>query len=153
MGSKSVSGGLGKKVRSPSVQECSNSKRFKEDTSHEVPRLRCRPPIDTPRNFIIPKEGTPVSDKIIKRAGPYLLGPRLGISPVNSIVQCLARKEGTDDFFLVKILTLKDEGQAETQDDRQGKMLLHTEYSLLSLLQDQEGVIHHHGLYKVPMFL
>lgn len=28
-------------------------------------------------------------------------------------------------------------------------MLLHTEYSLLSLLKDQEGVVHHHGLFKV----
>lgn len=27
-------------------------------------------------------------------------------------------------------------------------MLLHTEYSLLSLLKDQEGVVHHHGLFK-----
>ena len=28
-------------------------------------------------------------------------------------------------------------------------MLLHTEYSLLSLLHSQEGVVHHHGLFKV----
>ncbi|XP_023232881.1 serine/threonine-protein kinase 40-like [Centruroides sculpturatus] len=27
-------------------------------------------------------------------------------------------------------------------------MLLHTEYSLLSLLHDQDGVVHHHGLFK-----
>ena len=83
----------------------------------------------------------------LKRAGPYLLGPRLGNSPVRSIVQCLAKKEGTDDFYSVKILTLADPGQ-ETQDDKQGKMLLHTEYSLLSLLHDQDGVVHHHGLFK-----
>lgn len=94
-----------------------------------------------------PKEGTPVNTTIVKRAGPYLLGPRLGNSPVMSIVQCLARKEGTDDFFMLKILTLRDAGE-ETQDDRQGKMLLHTEYSLLSLLRNQEGVIHHYGLFK-----
>ncbi|XP_076373904.1 serine/threonine-protein kinase 40-like [Tachypleus tridentatus] len=94
-----------------------------------------------------PLAGTPVNNKVIKRAGPYLLGPRLGNSPVRSIVQCLARKEKTDDFYSVKILTLQDP-QEETQDDRQGKMLLHTEYSLLSLLLDQKGVIHHHGLFK-----
>lgn len=34
-------------------------------------------------------------------------------------------------------------------DERQGKMLLHTEFSLLSLLTDQEGVIHHHGMFSV----
>ena len=39
--------------------------------------------------------------------------------------------------------------QQETQDEKQGKMLLLTEYSLLSLLHDQKGVIHHHGLFKV----
>jgi len=66
---------------------------------------------------------------------------------VKSIVQCLARQEKTDKFFTVKILSLKPPGE-ETQDDRQGKMLLHTEYSLLSLLRGQQGVIQHHGLYK-----
>lgn len=34
-------------------------------------------------------------------------------------------------------------------DERQGKMLLHTEFSLLSLLTDQKGVIHHHGMFSV----
>jgi serine/threonine-protein kinase 40 len=75
---------------------------------------------------------------------------RLGNSPVKSIVQCLARKIGdtsSDRFFAIKILTLED-SLDETQDDRQGKMLLHTEYSLLSLLHDQKGVIHHWGLFK-----
>lgn len=83
----------------------------------------------------------------IRKAGPYLLGPRQGTSPVRSIVQCLARKEGTDHFYTIKILTLSDPAE-ETQDDRQGKMLLHTEYSLLSLLHNQDGVVHHHGLFK-----
>ncbi|KAJ8711624.1 hypothetical protein PYW08_008578 [Mythimna loreyi] len=96
----------------------------------------------------VPAPGTPVPDKHVRKAGPYLLGPKLGPSPVKSIVQCLARKERTDEFYQVKILTLRNEGQPETQDDRQGKMLLHTEYSLLSLLKDQDGVIHHHGLFK-----
>lgn len=96
----------------------------------------------------VPAPGTPVPDKHVRKAGPYLLGPKLGPSPVKSIVQCLARKEKTDDYYQIKILTLRNEGQVETQDDRQGKMLLHTEYSLLSLLKDQDGVIHHHGLFK-----
>ncbi|KAL1131595.1 hypothetical protein AAG570_011209 [Ranatra chinensis] len=84
---------------------------------------------------------------MVKRAGPYLLGPTLGSSPVKSIVQCLARLEGTDHFYTLKIYTLKDH-EEETQDDRQGKLLLHTEYSLLSLLHDQENVIHHRGFFK-----
>jgi serine/threonine-protein kinase 40 len=52
----------------------------------------------------------------------------------------------------LQILTLKDSDE-ETQDDRQGKMLLHTEYSLLSLLHDQDGVIHHHGFFKVNFLI
>ena len=83
----------------------------------------------------------------IKRAGPFLLGPRLGNSPVRSIVQCLARKEDTNDFYSIKLLTLEELGK-ETQDGKQGKMLLHAEYSLLSLLHDQGGVVHHHGMFQ-----
>ena len=49
----------------------------------------------------------------------------------------------------LKILTLKDDVSEELPEDRQGKMLIHTEYSLLSMLQDQDGVIHHHGLFQV----
>ncbi|XP_059810308.1 serine/threonine-protein kinase 40 isoform X2 [Hypanus sabinus] len=92
---------------------------------------------------------TGISGSNSKRAGPFILGPRLGNSPVQSIVQCLARKDGTDDFYQLKILTLEDKGEGiETQEERQGKMLLHTEYSLLSLLHSQDGVVHHHGLFQ-----
>lgn len=93
----------------------------------------------------VPRLATPITE--VRKAGPYLLGPRQGSSPVRSIVQCLARKDGTDKFYTIKILTLSDPSE-ETQDDRQGKMLLHTEYSLLSLLHNQDGVVHHHGLFK-----
>uniref|UniRef100_A0A8C6VIQ1 Serine/threonine-protein kinase 40 n=1 Tax=Naja naja TaxID=35670 RepID=A0A8C6VIQ1_NAJNA len=91
-----------------------------------------------------------ISSSNTKRAGPFILGPRLGNSPVPSIVQCLARKDGTDDFYQLKILTLEDKSDhgTETQEERQGKMLLHTEFSLLSLLHNQDGVVHHHGLFQ-----
>jgi hypothetical protein len=51
----------------------------------------------------VPQEGTPVETRTVKRAGPYLLGPTLGSSPVKSIVQCLARRDGTDDFYTLKV--------------------------------------------------
>lgn len=35
------------------------------------------------------------------------------------------------------------------QDERQGKMLLHTEFSLLSMLKNQPGVIQQHGMFSV----
>lgn len=51
----------------------------------------------------------------------------------------------------LQILTLEERGEQglESQEERQGKMLLHTEYSLLSLLHTQDGVVHHHGLFQV----
>jgi serine/threonine-protein kinase 40 len=64
-------------------------------------------------------------------------------SPVRSIVQCLAKRDGTDRFYAIKMLQF----DGQSQIDRQGRMLLHTEYSLLSLLSDQPGVAHHHGLF------
>ena len=53
--------------------------------------------------------------------------------------------------WLRQILTLEErvDSAGETQEERQGKMLLHTEYSLLSLLHNQDGVVHHHGLFQV----
>ncbi|EDV24637.1 uncharacterized protein TRIADDRAFT_26082 [Trichoplax adhaerens] len=87
----------------------------------------------------------------IKRAGPYLLGPRVGNSPVRSIVQCLAKLEGTDQFYTMKILTLKDLTE-EKQDDIQGKMLMHTEFSLLSLLQGEPGVVQMHRFFQDEVY-
>lgn len=37
------------------------------------------------------------------------------------------------------------------RDERQGKMLLHTEFSLLSLLQNEKGVIQQHGMFSVSV--
>lgn len=83
----------------------------------------------------------------LKYAGPYVLGPTLGNPPVRSITQCLARKMGTDKFFTLKLLVIRDNPKSN-QDVKHGKMLIHTEYSLLSLLQDQDGVVHTHGLFQ-----
>ena len=62
-----------------------------------------------------------------RRAGKYLLGPKLGVSPVKSIVQCLARLENTDQYFQVKLLTMYSgsgsrHGREESQDEKQGKV-------------------------------
>ena len=53
-------------------------------------------------------------------------------------------------IFQVKLLTLSSIGKTpleETQDERQGKMLLHTEHSLLSLLKGMEGVVQKHDFF------
>lgn len=119
----------------------------------KIPRTRKCTFIKTLKsaNLKTPLYGAAVLENAVKKAGPYILGPVLGPSPVKSIVQCLARKEKTDDFYQIKILTLTEDAH-ESQDERQGKMLLHTEFSLLSMLHDQDGVIHHHGLFKDHSF-
>lgn len=43
------------------------------------------------------------SDSPLKRAGDYLLGPKHGSSPVKCIEQYLARKDGTDEFVVIKV--------------------------------------------------
>lgn len=52
----------------------------------------------------VPKFGTKVDRRIIRRAGLYVLGPKLAHSPaVDSVVQHLARKDKTDQFYQLKV--------------------------------------------------
>ncbi|KAK3925716.1 Serine/threonine-protein kinase 40 [Frankliniella fusca] len=142
------------------AQEVPNCSNFRDYTlsgyTYDQPKRLCFSDNNPQRRFKkdhnlpIPEAGTKVSTRSVRRAGPYLLGPTLGNSPVDSIVQCLARKEGTDNFYTIKILTLHggEKNAEREQDERQGKMLLHTEYSLLSLLRNEEGVVQHHDFFK-----
>lgn len=95
----------------------------------------------------VPRYGTPVERTRVRTAGPYVLGHELGTSPGVPQTQYLARKENTDEFYLLKILSYDVESELVNKETQQGKTLLHTEYSLLSLLTDLDGVIHHHGLF------
>lgn len=96
------------------------------------------------------EHGTPVNKTKLKTIGPFVIGQKLGSSPMSSIVQCLARipNDASDKFYVIKVLTLPEDSSDNTKDDFQGKSMIHTEYSLLSLLENQEGVIQCHGLYK-----
>lgn len=42
----------------------------------------------------------------VRRIGDFLIGPKLAVSPVKSILHCLGRKDGTDRYYLLKILHL-----------------------------------------------
>lgn len=55
---------------------------------------------------VSPVFGTPVDRREFRRAGPYILGPKIGHSPVESIVQYLAKKDGTDEFVQLKVRTV-----------------------------------------------
>ncbi|CAL8068867.1 unnamed protein product [Orchesella dallaii] len=87
----------------------------------------------------------------VTRVGDYYLGPELGKTPVKSVRQYLARKLGSDDFFIMKMMTLKEVQEPNNVDYVQGKELLLTEHSILSLLKDEEGVFQGRGLFKTTM--
>ncbi|XP_058452810.1 serine/threonine-protein kinase 40-like [Malaya genurostris] len=95
----------------------------------------------------VPRFGTPVERNRVRTAGPYVIGHELGTSPGVPQTQYLARKENTNEFYLLKILSYDIGTELTNKETQQGKTLLHTEYTLLSLLADLDGVIHHHGLF------
>lgn len=81
--------------------------------------------------------------------GDFFIGPPIhGVNPttIRNMVEYLAKRDGTNEFVTLKVLTISSD--SETNDDRQGKVLLHNERLILSLLSDQPGVIHHHGLFR-----
>ena len=79
--------------------------------------------------------------------GDYSIGPKINFCnhPVNDITECIAKNEDSGEFVVLKILHCN---LGEEPDNSQGKVLLHNEHLILSLLQDKPGVIHHHGLFK-----
>lgn len=50
-----------------------------------------------------PQYGQLVNRREFRRAGPYIIGQKLGNSPVDSIVQYLAKKENTNEFVQLKV--------------------------------------------------
>lgn len=53
--------------------------------------------------IVSPKYGQIVNRREFRRAGPYIIGLKLGHSPVESIVQYLAKKENTNEFVQLKV--------------------------------------------------
>lgn len=98
----------------------------------------------------VPPSGTLVERNRVRMAGPYVIGHELGTSPGVPQTQYLARLENTNDFYLLKILSYDIESEMVNKETQQGKTLIHTEYTILSLLADLDGIIHHHGLFCVP---
>ena len=82
--------------------------------------------------------------------GDYIIGPPVqpvNGTPVKNISEYIAKREGTDEFVSLKVLTLNGDNSDHTNDE-QGRMLLYNELSILSLLQDQPGVVHQHGFFR-----
>ncbi|XP_037907550.1 serine/threonine-protein kinase 40-like isoform X2 [Hermetia illucens] len=96
--------------------------------------------------------GMPVNRKQFRRAGSYIIGPEVrSFRPAQCLLQYIARKQNTNHFFLLKIVQQSTRPNKDLQaiyDEQRGKAMLHTEYSLLSLLQDDPGVIKQHGIFS-----
>uniref|UniRef100_A0A182KAC3 Serine/threonine-protein kinase 40 n=1 Tax=Anopheles christyi TaxID=43041 RepID=A0A182KAC3_9DIPT len=96
----------------------------------------------------IPRYGTAVERKRCRKAGDFVIGYELGTSPGVPQTQYLARKQGTNEFYLLKILSFDPETEIVDKETLQGKVLLHNEFTLLSMLDDLDGVIHQHGFFS-----
>lgn len=96
----------------------------------------------------IPRYGTPVERNRCRKAGDYIIGHELGTSPGVPQTQYLARKQGTDEYYLLKMLSFDPETEIVDKEALQGKVLLHNEYTLLAMLDDLDGVIHQHGFFS-----
>ena len=90
--------------------------------------------------------------------GDYIIGPLIqpvNGTPVRNISEYIAKRDGTDEFVVLKVLTLNGSSNSggggsdsSEQNEDQGRMLLYNELSILSLLQDQPGVVHQHGFFR-----
>lgn len=54
----------------------------------------------------LPKSGEVVDRHIPRRVGPYMLGPKLNYSPIDSITMHLARHEETQEYVQLKVSAL-----------------------------------------------
>ncbi|OXA39793.1 Serine/threonine-protein kinase 40 [Folsomia candida] len=83
-----------------------------------------------------------------RRVGPFLLGPQFEPPPARCVTHFLARREGTQEFYTVKVLTLADPAVVESTDDLYGKILFRTEYNLLRRLEGLNGVPQEYGMIR-----
>ncbi|XP_063708981.1 uncharacterized protein LOC134837528 [Culicoides brevitarsis] len=127
-----------------------NAKRCNQGNDRLVPDIDPGGPSSSSDDKNHVKHGKPVDRFNVKKAGNYILGPLISNSPIECLQHRLARKSGTNEFYVLKILTLDDnpKSEKEVRDMMQGKVLLHSEYKLLSLCKDIEGVIRSHGLFS-----
>lgn len=70
------------------------------DDSNDSKNEKCE---EDSSQILCPQFGQIVNRREFRRAGPYIIGLKLGGSPVDSIVQYLAKKENTNEFVQLKV--------------------------------------------------
>lgn len=80
--------------------------------------------------------------------GDFLVGPKVTFTnhSARHISEYIARRDNSDEYVLLKVLHCSED--QISSDHNQEKVLLHNEHLILSLLQDQPGVVQHLGLFK-----
>jgi len=81
-----------------------------------------------------------------RRVGNFILGPQINSNTVSSISQYLGHDPHTNELSVIKILS--NVNDKFDQNSLQNKMLLHNEFSLLTTLKQDEGVMHLKSLHK-----
>jgi len=82
--------------------------------------------------------------------GEFLIGPKVDFSGQSSkhTSEWMAKINNSETYVLLKILQSAENVKGSLLEYNQEKSLLHNEYLILTLLQDQPGVIQHLGLFK-----
>lgn len=95
-----------RKICIPSDDEAPKKQRLDEDGKDGDATTSGVVAIRAPRRSVIDLTiaNTLVDRRQFRRVGPYILGPKIGCSPVDSIVQYLAKKEGTNEFVQLKVI-------------------------------------------------
>lgn len=93
----------------------SSSKRIRRDVDvHVVPDIDDtdeRDVVDNGKHVTVlevPKPGTVIDRRVLRKAGPFIIGPELRHNHhlLNCMVQHLARKENSDQFYQLKVIIL-----------------------------------------------
>ncbi|XP_065648121.1 serine/threonine-protein kinase 40 isoform X3 [Hydra vulgaris] len=82
----------------------------------------------------------------LKCAGPYVIGPLLDMQNPKCIKNCLGRKMGTSEFYILKLLSLLNNNHKE--DINQGKIYILTEFTILTKLQQETGIPRVHNFFE-----
>ena len=98
---------LGKRTSSEDSSAAgSSSKKSRYDPDAQVvPNFNNETSKETTQKVNIPKVkyGTEVSRHLARRAGEYVLGHEIGHNPAVPVNQFLARKDGTEQYFVLKV--------------------------------------------------
>lgn len=90
-----------------------------------------------------------VENRQTRKIGDFHVGPEIrgnAAGPLTCIKTYLARKN--EEFFKLKVLTIdSNEETKQSKELIQGRMLIHTEYSLLEILKECPGVEKCHGMF------